>query len=463
MPDKFLKLKHELWDEDIPFIPHTKEDLETMLREIGVENIEDLLAGIPESIRLKEPLDLPPRMSEIEALLELKRLAQMNRVAICFAGGGVYDHFRPTAIDTIISRPEFYTAYTPYQPEVSQGTLQAIWEYQSLICELTGLDAANASLYCGGTAMMEAAVLAVRKTKRDRILVAESVHPHHKRLLKAYGNALPYDVLEVPVQENGIIDIPQLRKMAENDVAALIVQHPNFFGIPEEMELISEIAHTNGALFISSFDPISLGLLKSPTDYNADIAVAEGQSLGIPMSYGGPYLGVMAAKQEYIRNLPGRLSGETVDRDGRRGFVLTLQTREQHIRRAKATSNICTNQALCALTAAAFMVLMGKQGIREMAEQSLQKAHYLADRITKETDFQLRYPESPFFKEFLLTSRHEAKNLIDVLAAKRNLLLGPSLGRFYPGEEENSFLVAVTEVRTKNEMDKVVEELKTFD
>ena len=453
-------IPENIWEEKIPFIPHSKTDLKEMLKEIGISDVEDLLAGIPDDLRLKQPLDLPPRMSEIEVIRELTRLAKMNTVMTSFGGGGVYDHFQPSAIDTIISRPEFYTAYTPYQPEVSQGTLQAIWEYQSLICDLTGMDVANASLYCGGTALAEAAALAVRNTKRNKVIVASTSHPHHQKILRTYGAALPYQVVKIPIDANGCADMDEFNKMIDSDTAAVIIQHPNFYGILEDVEIIAEKAHQNGSLFISSFDPISLGLLKPPGEY-ADIAVAEGQSLGISMNYGGPYLGIMAAKEKFVRNMPGRMSGETVDSQGRRGFVLTLQTREQHIRRAKATSNICTNQALCALAAAAHLSLMGKEGIVEMADQSNQKAHYLSDRIRSETSFELKYPNSVFFKEFLITSKHSAKMVIDVLA-KRKLLIGPSLGRFYPQKDENSFLIAVTESRTKNEMDWVVEELNNF-
>lgn len=453
-------LPEDIWGYDAPFIPHTKEDISEMLNTIGVKDIEELLSGIPDKARLKEPLNLPSGMSEIEALSEMKRLAEMNKVMTCFAGGGVYDHFQPAALDAIISRPEFYTAYTPYQPEVSQGTLQAIFEYQSLICELTGLDVSNASLYCGGTAMAEAASLAVRSTRRNKIIIVDNVHPHHTQILRTYGNAYPYKV-KIMRADDGVLSPYTLKDEIDSDTAAVIVQHPNFYGLLEDVDEFAEIIHANRSLFIVSFDPISLGILKSPGEYGADIAIAEGQSLGVGLNYGGPYLGVIAVKQDFIRNLPGRIAGETIDLDGKRGYVLTLQTREQHIRREKATSNICTNQALCALTAAAFMCLLGKSGIKEMAYQSMQKAHYLADEIVKNTNFQIKYPDKPFFKEFLITSRHRAKRVIDYLA-KKNLLLGPSLGRFHPVVDEHSFLIAVTEARLRNEMDWVIDELKWF-
>ncbi|NQS96998.1 MAG: aminomethyl-transferring glycine dehydrogenase subunit GcvPA [candidate division Zixibacteria bacterium] len=445
----------------MPFIPHTKEDIRVMLETIGASDIEDLLAGIPSAVRLKEPLNLPLRMSELEVIDELRRLADMNRVMTCFAGGGVYDHFRPAALDAIISRPEFYTAYTPYQPEVSQGTLQAIWEYQSLICELTDMEVANASLYCGGTALAEAAALSVRYTKRGKVLAAATIHPNHLQILRTYGAAFPFDVEIIPA-ENGVIDLKKLKVLLDNDTAAVMIQHPNFFGLLEEMGEFEEMIHHNESLFIISFDPISLGLLKSPGEYGADIAVAEGQTLGNAMNYGGPYLGVMAAKQKFVRKIPGRLVGQTTDTNGRRGYMLALQTREQHIRREGATSNICTNQALCALAAAGELCFLGKSGIVEMAEQSLQKAHYLAEKIVDETNFKLKCPDGYFFKEFLITSKYKAKPVIDKLAEKK-LLLGPSLGRFKPGADEYSFLMAVTESRTKREMDWVVEELKQFD
>ncbi len=453
-------LPEDLWDFNIPFIPHTKEEVAEMLEVIGAEDVEDLLAGIPDNVRLKEHLNLPLRMSEIEVIHEMQRLAGMNKVMTCFAGGGVYDHFQPAALDAIISRPEFYTAYTPYQPEVAQGSLQAIFEYQSMICELTGLDVSNASLYCGGTAMAEASALAIRNTRRKKIIVADNAHPHHIQILRTYGAAYPYEVEVLPA-ENGTITSDALKSALDSNTAAFIVQHPNFYGLLEDVDEFAEIIHANKSLFIVSFNPISLGILKSPADYDADIAIAEGQSLGNALNYGGPYLGVIASKQKYVRAMPGRIVGETEDLNGDRGYVLTLQTREQHIRRDKATSNICTNQALCALAAAAYLSFMGKSGISEMAHQSLQKSHFLAENIESQTEFNLKYPDKPFFNEFLITSEHQAKEVIDALARK-NLLLGPSLGRFHPVVDENSFLAAVTESRTKNEMDWVIEELKNF-
>jgi len=451
-------ISDEIWTANVPFVPHTKEETAEMLKFIGVSDIEDLLAGIPDQARMKQPLDLQSGMSELEAMSEMKRLAGMNRVMTCFAGGGVYDHFQPSALDAVISRPEFYTAYTPYQPEVSQGTLQAIFEYQSLICNLTGMDISNASLYCGGTALTEAAILAVRHTGRKKILIGDNVHPHHIQILRTYGASFPFEIITIPA-DSGTLDTERVKAMLDDRTAGVIVQHPNFYGLLEETNELGEVIHSNGSLFIASFDPISLGILQSPGEYGADVAVAEGQSLGNSLNYGGPYLGIIAVNQKYVRSLPGRIAGETVDLEGKRGYVLTLQTREQHIRREKATSNICTNQALCALTAAAFLCFMGKSGIKEMAEQSLQKAHYLANEILKYTDFKLKYPDKPFFKEFLVTSHHRAKKVVDTLA-KKHLLIGPSLGRFHPVVDEHSFLIAVTESRTKNEMEWVIDELK---
>ena len=453
-------LPEDLWDFNIPFIPHTKEEAAEMLEFIGVKDVEDLLAGIPDNVRLKEPLNIPLRMSEIETLRELQRLADMNKVMTCFAGGGVYDHFQPAALDAVISRPEFYTAYTPYQPEVSQGNLQAIFEYQSLICELTGMDVSNASLYCGGTAMAEAAALAIRNTRRKKILVAGNSHPHHIQILRTYASAYPYTVELLPA-EDGVITVEALKEGLDSDTAAFIVQHPNFYGLLEDVDEFAEIVHENKSLFIVSFNPISLGILKSPADYDADVAIAEGQTLGNALNYGGPYLGIIASRKKFVRAMPGRIAGQTEDLNGNRGYVLTLQTREQHIRRDKATSNICTNQALCALAAAAYLSFLGKSGIEEMAQQSLQKAHFLAGNILNKTDFSLKYPSRPFFNEFLITSKHRAKSVIDALAQK-NLLLGPSLGRFRPAADEHSFLIATTESRTRNEMEWVIEELMNY-
>ena len=390
-------LPDDMWDFNIPFIPHTKLDVAEILESVGASDIEELLQGIPDDVRLKEPLNLPPGLSELEVIKEMKRLAGMNQVTTCFAGGGVYDHFKPAALDSIISRPEFYTAYTPYQPEVSQGTLQAIFEYQSLICNLTGMDVSNASLYCGGTAVAEAAALAVRNTRRNKVLVVDNIHPHHLQILRTYGFAFPYEI-KVIQAEDGTVSTEAIKDHLDERTACVIIQHPNFYGLLEDVDEFAEIIHENKSLFIVSFDPISLGILKSPADYDADIAVAEGQSLGNSLNYGGPYLGVIASKQKFVRAMPGRIAGETTDLDGNRGFVLTLQTREQHIRRDKATSNICTNQALCALTAAAYLSFMGKSGIKEMAEQSLQKAHFLAANIVEQTVFRLKYPDRPFYK-----------------------------------------------------------------
>jgi len=383
----------------------------------------------------------------------VQALAARNKSAenaVCFLGGGAYDHFIPAVVDAVAGRSEFYTAYTPYQAEASQGSLQVGFEFQTLICELTGLDVANASLYDGGSAVAEAALMARALTDRSgQVLVAESVHPEYRQVLATYLENLGTRLVTLPTP-HGFLDPDDVKKKLDDTTAAVVVQHPNFFGCLEEVEAISAAAKANGALFIVSYDPISLGLLKKPGDYGADIAVAEGQCLGNPLMYGGPYLGLLACRQEHMRKVPGRLVGQTTDRRGQRCWVLTLQTREQHIRREKATSNICTNQALLALRAAVYLTALGPKGLRETAELCARKAHYAAAELAKVPGVKLAF-DRPFFKEFVMRIPGDIFALLARLADD-GCLAGLPLLRHYT-ELENGIAVSVTEKRTKAEID----------
>lgn len=441
------------------YLPHTDRDLEEMLFRIGAKSFAELLATIPSEITLKKSLSLLPGMSETEAVTYLKKISYQNRSEecyTCFMGGGAYDHFIPAVVDAIISRSEFYTAYTPYQAEVSQGTLQAIYEYQSLICALTCMDAANASHYDGATALTEAMYLACNQTGRQKVLVSMGVHPHYRDVMKTYARASEVEIETVPLSD-GVTDA-DISNEALASSAALMIQNPNFLGFVEDISRLADLAHGAGALMVVSADPISLGILEAPGRQGADVVTGEGQGLGNALNFGGPYLGIFAVKQPLIRRVPGRLIGVTSDNQGRRGFVMTLQTREQHIRRDKATSNICTNQSLCALAACVTLELLGEEGLREMADLCLQKAHYLAGEIARIDGFELSY-DRPFFKEFPVKYSGDLKKLLSKLSDK-GFLVGPNLSHFQ-ADWSGSFLVAVTEKRTRDEMDRLVQAMKT--
>ncbi len=445
----------------LAYLYNTPEQQRAMLATIGVDSVADLFEQIPAELRLNRPLALPPALTEIELESHLRQLAARNGDGpgrVSFLGGGAYDHFIPAAVDAIASRSEFYTAYTPYQAEASQGSLQAFFEYQTLICQLTGMDVANASLYEGGTAVSEAVFMAMRVTGRhQKVVMLESVHPEYREVCRTYLRQVNCELVVVPCPE-GTADPAKVRRALDDQTACLVVQHPNFFGCLEEARALTDLAHEAGALSVVSFDPISLGILSRPGEYGADIAVAEGQSLGIPLQYGGPYLGIMACKNEYVRKMPGRLIGETVDREGRRCFVLNLQAREQHIRRAKATSNICTNQGLLALRATVYLSLLGKAGLREVAELCVRKAHYAAEQIAKIKNFEIAFPDRPFFKEFTVRHRGPVSRKL-ALAHEAGLEIGPALDR-YPASglptRSDCFLVAVTERRTCAEIDRLL-------
>ena len=443
----------------MPFIANTDAQRQEMLASIGVEKIEDLFANIPPELRCKG-LDIPPGLTEQEVRNRLASLAEHNSSGlISFLGGGFYDHFIPAALNSIVSRSEFYTAYTPYQPEISQGTLQAIYEYQSAICRLTGMEAANASLYDGGTAVYEAIMMALRVTGRRKVLVDDSVSPIYRKMVRSYTSNLGIDLLETESVE-GLPDRNAIADQIDDDTAAVIVQNPNFFGCIDDVTDLAELIHARGGLLIVSCYPISLGLLKTPGEMNADIVVGEGQSLGMSVSFGGPYLGFMATRKKYLRKMPGRVVGRTVDKQGRDGFVLTLQAREQHIRREKATSNICTNQGLCALTSLVYMSLLGKQGLAELSGVCAHKADYARDLMLKIPGVTMRFPGRWYFNEFVLNLPMAADKVIRGLF-NRGLAAGFPLGRYFP-EMNNCLLVAVTEKRTKEEIDFLAHSLEVI-
>ena len=441
----------------------TTDEQQQMLQRIGVASISELLDQIPQDLKLKRPLELPPALTELELEQHIKALASRNVGAstrACFLGGGAYDHFIPSVVDEVTSRGEFYTAYTPYQAEASQGTLQAFFEFQSLIAELSGLEIANASLYDGGSGTAEAVLMAMRCTDRtDNIVIVGSTNPEYVASVKTYlaNKSTTITVVSAPT---GTADLSELEAAVGNQTACIVVQQPNFFGCLEDVEAIGQLAHRSGALLVVSFDPLSVGILKRPGDSGADIAVAEGQSLGIPLQFGGPYLGILACRQPFIRKMPGRLIGQTVDRSGQRCFFLNLQAREQHIRRAGAMSNICTNQGLMALRATVYLSLLGPKGLQEVAELSFRKAHYAADRLKLIEGCELMFP-APFFKEFVLKYRDGADVAIRKAAAA-NIDIGPSLGHFNGrgglplDDQDQCLLIAVTESRTKDEIDRLV-------
>ena len=441
------------------YIPNTDADRAAMLGTIGVDSIEALFADIPETVRFPD-LDLPAPLSEMEVARLLQDLSELDADLghnACFLGAGAYRHFVPAAVDHILRRGEFYTAYTPYQPEISQGTLTSIYEYQTMICQLTGMDVANASMYDGASALAEAALMAARVTRRDSIVVSSAVHPEYREVVRTYtqGIGLPIqDVSYLPGE--GTTDLDVLAKQVNQDTACVILQYPNFFGCLEGLEAAAEIAHEQGALLVVAADPIALGMLKPPGELGADIVVGEGQSLGSPLQFGGPYLGFFACRQRYMRRMPGRLIGMTTDTEGRRSFVMTLQAREQHIRREKATSNICTNEALVALAATVYLALMGKQGLRKAAELSYHKAHYAARRIAEIEGFDLAFSR-PFFKEFAVKTPLPPAE-INARLLEHHIIGGYDLGQAYP-ELGQAMLLCVTEMNPKDEIDRLVDAL----
>jgi len=430
------------------YISHTELEKKQMLKVIGVSGVDHLFKHIPKELRPKS-FNIPEGKSEFEVVEYLKLLSRKNATDLTdFVGGGFYDHYIPAAVDALAGRSEFYTAYTPYQPECSQGWLQAIYEYQTVICELTGLDVSNASLYDGGTALYEAAMMAVRLSGRKKIIVDSGVSLIYRTMLYAYTSNLSIEFVETPVV-HGQACREDIYKHLDDNTAAVIVQNPNFFGAVDDFSDIVERVHKCGALAISSVYPVSLGMLKTPGEMGIDIATGEGQSLGIALSFGGPYLGFIAVKKEYMRQLPGRIVGATVDKDNKRGFVLTLQVREQHIRRERATSNICSNEALCALRALIYASLLGKAGFAELAELNYQKAEFAKATLDKVSGVKVKR-SAPTFNEFTVCLPKNADEVVCKMINK-GFACGFPLGRFYKGLD-NYLLVAVTEKRTKEEI-----------
>lgn len=439
------------------YLPLTESDKNAMLESIGVSSIAELFSDIPEKVRFTGEYNIKAAKPETALMKELAQMAGKNadlKTYASFIGAGVYDHYIPVIVDHVLSRSEFYTAYTPYQPEISQGELQAIFEFQTMICELTGMEVANSSMYDGGTALAEAAMLSAGHTKRKKVLISSAVHPEAKEVVKTYAKGQYIDVVEIP-QKNGVTDLETLQNLAADDIAAVIVQYPNFFGRIEPMEEIEQIVHANKSLFVVSSNPLALGALTPPGKFGADIVAGDAQPFGIPTAFGGPHCGYFAVTGKLVRKVPGRLVGQTKDDQGRRGFVLTLQAREQHIRRDKATSNICSNQALNALAASVAMTALGKKGVREMAVANIQKAHY-AKNVFKLNGFELVY-DGPSFNEFIVKVTKPVKEINQQLLTK-GIIGGYDLGRDFP-ELEKHMLVAITELRTKEEIDAFVKEM----
>jgi glycine dehydrogenase subunit 1 len=441
----------------MPFIANTAEQQKQMLAEMKL-TMEELFSDIPKKL-LCGKLNIGEGLPEQEVRGVLAELAGKNSINLTlFLGGGFYDHFIPAAVYSIISRSEFYTAYTPYQPEVSQGTLQAVYEYQSMICRLTDMEVANASLYDGGTAMYEAMMMALRATGRNKVVIDDSVNPIYRVMIESYTKNLKIELVQTHC-ETGLVDREQILSKLDDDTAAVILQNPNFFGCVDDFSDIAQAAHKRGVLLVVSCYPISLGILKTPGSMGADIVTGEGQSMGMPMSFGGPYLGFMATRMEYVRKMPGRIIGRTVDRQGRPCFVMTLQAREQHIRREKATSNICSNEALCALTALVYLSLLGKEGLRETAQLCADKASFAYSRLTAIPGVKPHFKAKWFFNEFVLDLPREAADVIAKLIEK-GFAAGFPLSRYYP-DMKNSILVCVTEKRTKQQIGMFAEALES--
>lgn len=445
-----------------PYIAHTEQDIKAMLERLGVDSIEALFSDIPESVKLNRSLNLNEPMSESQVMKRLKSLANKNQTTeelICFRGAGAYDHAIPSVVHHITSRSEFYTAYTPYQPEISQGTLRAIFEFQTMIANLTGLEVSNASMYDGATATAEAAMLAAGNQKGNRIVISETVNPQTREVVKTYMRFNNIEVVEVPADKNGMTSATALAEAVTDDTVGVILQNPNFFGVIEDVQTARECAHSKKALMILNVDPISLGLLKTPGEYGVDIAVGEGQPMGNALNYGGPYVGFMATTKKHMRKLPGRIAGQTVDLDGKRAFTLTLQAREQHIRREKATSNICSNQALNALAATVYLGLLGPDGLKEVAEQSYKKAVYLKGKLLQTGKFKEVY-SSPSFREFALETTMDI-DLLNEKLAEKGFLGGYNLNKDYAFERP-TVLFCVTEKRCKDEIDALVSALEAI-
>ena len=444
------------------YIPNSPEERGEMLTIVGLDSAEELFRSIPKDAQLNRALNVTEPLAEPEVIGGMEKLAELNTATRkpSFLGAGAYSHYSPTVVDHLIQRSEFFTSYTPYQPEVTQGTLQYIFEFQTLVCQLTGMDVANASMYDGSTAMAEAFLMAQRVTRRDKVVIAETVHPEYLEVAKTYTQHGDLTIETVHFdKESGRILSDDLNKL-DDKTAAFVVQSPNFFGCIEDVKALADKAHEVGALLIVVVtEAISFGLLKSPGACDADIVVAEGQSFGVPLSYGGPYVGLFATKEKYVRSMPGRLAGIAYDKNGNRGFVLTLATREQHIRREKATSNICTNQGLIALAATIYMETMGKKGLQEVAMQNAQKAAYAKKQIAAIEGFSIPF-SSPTFNEFVIRAPKSVNEILEKLRTENDIIGGLALSRYY-ADNPNDFLVCVTETNTKAQIDNLVEGLKS--
>lgn len=442
------------------YVPHTAKDRQEMLEAMGKSSVEELFHDIPSELRVQGELPIDGGLSEIELRRLLGGLANKNQSLdefVSFLGAGVYEHYIPAFVDQLLLRSEFYTAYTPYQPEISQGTLQNIYEFQSAICELTGMDVANASMYDGASALAEAAVMASEQTRRKQFVISNAVHPEYRETVKTYTETQNLEGLSLAYQD-GLTDLEAAKAAITDKTAALIVQYPNFFGNVEDLKALAEVAHEKGALLVVAVaDPVALGILEAPGNLGADIVVGEGQSFGNPMSFGGPHVGFFAAREKYVRRMPGRIVGVTVDTRGQRAFVLTLQAREQHIRREKATSNICSNQALNALAVNMALSALGKHGLQQMANQCLQKAHYAFEKLTAIPGVEVAFPGKSFFKEFVIKLPKNPEEINQALL-KDKIIGGLPLKGFYL-ELDNAVLVCVTELRTKEEIDLLADRL----
>src|SRR5579872_236261 len=435
------------------YLPKSPADRAQMVREIGIKSVDDLFAPIPAEYRLNRDLKVPRQMAESEIIDYFRQRSAENALGYTsFLGAGAYHHYRPVVIDSLISRGEFFTAYTPYQPEIAQGTLQAIFEFQTMICELTGMEVANASMYDGSTGAAEAVMMAVRVTGRKEAVVARSVHPEYREVMHTYAQHQGLPIREFGFLENGRVDMAGLEKAITAETACVLIQSPNFFGTIEDVAAVADLAHQKGALLaVSIAEALSLGAVRPPAE--ADIVSMETQSFGVPLGFGGPYAGVLATKEKFVRQMPGRLVGETRDRNGKRGFVLTLSTREQHIRREKATSNICTNQALIATMATIYMTVYGREGLKELAQQNLAKAAYAAAQFGKKT--KLLFTGAPRFNEFVIQTQEDPHTLNDRLLEKK-VIGGCSLRKFYP-ELGNASLWCCTELNTREQIDAAVQ------
>jgi glycine dehydrogenase subunit 1 len=442
------------------YLPIAESDLAEMLRTAGISRMENLADVLPDNLRLKRDLDLPSPLSEMELVQKLRSLSEAGKSGkpmVSFLGAGAYDHFTPSVVDHVLRRSEFYTAYTPYQPEVSQGTLQAVFEFQTLICQLTGMDIANASVYDGASAVAEAVLMAQRIKGRKKCLLARSLHPEYRTVTQTYTHPLGLELVPIPFTKDGALDWGAFEKALDKEASSVVIQQPNFFGCLEDVERIARLAHAHDVLLIVAVaEPLSLALLQPPGALGADLVVGEGQSFGNPVSFGGPYIGFFASKENYLRSMPGRLVGETVDLEGRRGFILAVATREQHIRREKATSNICTNQALCALAVLVYLTIMGKEGLRELAEINLSKCEYAKRRLAE--SFPLRF-SAPTFNEFVLRLKGDPDQVLKKLS-DQGIIGGLPLKRFYP-EMKNEILICVTEKHSKEHIDQLAQALES--